>query len=100
MAEREVILSGGAINSPQTLMLSGIGPADHLREHGIDVKLDLPGVGRNLQDHPTVIVKYACTQSMAIHRILHPINQLLAGAQWDAGPQRACHLGVLGKQVA
>lgn len=82
MVAREVILCGGAINSPQTLMLSGIGPANHLREHGIDVKLDLPGVGQNLQDHPTVIVKYACTQSMAIHRILKPVNQLLAGAQW------------------
>lgn len=81
-ARREVILSGGAINSPQTLMLSGIGPADHLREHGIQPVLDLPGVGRNLQEHATVIVKYACTQSMAIHRALNPLNQLVAGAQW------------------
>ena len=81
-AGREVILSGGAINSPQTLMLSGIGPADHLRAHGIDVKLDLPGVGRNMQEHPTVIVKYACTQSLPIHRALRPVNQLKAGAQW------------------
>ncbi|HEX2895205.1 MAG TPA: GMC family oxidoreductase N-terminal domain-containing protein [Marmoricola sp.] len=51
-ARREVILCGGAINSPQLLMLSGIGPAAHLREHGIDVRVDLPGVGSNLQDHP------------------------------------------------
>jgi len=63
-------------------MLSGVGPADHLRKHGIAVKHDLPGVGRNLQEHPTVIVKYACTQSMAIHRALNPVNQLVAGAQW------------------
>ena len=48
---REVILCGGAINSPHLLMLSGIGPADHLRESGIHVALDLPGVGANLQDH-------------------------------------------------
>ncbi len=81
-ARREVILAGGAINSPQTLMLSGIGPADHLRAHGIELKLDLPGVGQNLQEHPTVIVKYACTQAMKIHRALNPMNQLLAGAQW------------------
>ncbi len=81
-AEREVILSGGAINSPQTLMLSGIGPADQLRRHGINVKLDLPGVGRNLQDHPTVIVKYACTRPMTIPRALYPVNQLTAGIQW------------------
>jgi choline dehydrogenase len=48
----EVVLSGGAINSPQLLMLSGIGPADHLREHGIDPIVDAPGVGGGLQDHP------------------------------------------------
>jgi choline dehydrogenase len=46
-----IIVSGGAINSPHLLMLSGIGPADHLREHGISVEHDLPGVGENLQDH-------------------------------------------------
>jgi len=51
-AEGEVLLSGGAINSPQLLMLSGIGPAAHLREVGIDVVVDSPGVGQNLQDHP------------------------------------------------
>jgi choline dehydrogenase len=53
-ATREVLLCGGAINSPQLLMLSGVGPAAHLREHGIDVVADLPGVGQNLQDHPAV----------------------------------------------
>ncbi|MEU8900486.1 GMC family oxidoreductase N-terminal domain-containing protein [Nocardia sp. NPDC048505] len=51
-ADGEVVLSGGAINSPQLLMLSGIGPAAHLREHGIEPVLDLPGVGENLHDHP------------------------------------------------
>jgi len=55
-ASAEVVLSGGAINSPQLLMLSGIGPADTLRGLGIQVVQDLPGVGRNLQDHPTVQV--------------------------------------------
>ena len=53
-AAREVVLCGGAINSPQLLLLSGIGPASHLGEHGIDVRVDLPGVGANLQDHPVV----------------------------------------------
>ena len=81
-ASHEIILSGGAINSPQILMLSGIGPADHLCKHGIEVKLDLPGVGQNLQDHPTVLVKYACTKSMAIHRALHPVNLAMAGTKW------------------
>ncbi len=53
-ATREVLLCGGAVNSPQLLMLSGIGPAGHLREHGIDVVVDLAGVGQRLQDHPAV----------------------------------------------
>ena len=53
-ADREILLAGGAVNSPQLLMLSGIGPADHLREMGIDVVVDSPGVGTNLCDHPIV----------------------------------------------
>jgi choline dehydrogenase len=59
-ASREVILSGGAINSPQTLMLSGIGPADHLRAQHIDVVADVPGVGGNLQDHVDAATLYHC----------------------------------------
>ncbi|RKF19393.1 choline dehydrogenase [Altericroceibacterium spongiae] len=58
-AGREVILCGGSYNSPQLLMLSGIGPADHLRERGIDVLLDRPGVGGNLSEHPRVPVEFA-----------------------------------------
>lgn len=57
-AEREVILSGGVFNSPQLLMLSGIGPADHLRDMGIDPLVDLAGVGENLQDHLAVMLTY------------------------------------------
>ncbi|HWK13770.1 MAG TPA: GMC family oxidoreductase N-terminal domain-containing protein [Rhizobiaceae bacterium] len=53
-ATREVILSGGSYNSPQLLMLSGIGPADHLREVGVEVLHDLPGVGQNLSEHPII----------------------------------------------
>lgn len=60
-ADREVLLSAGAINSPQLLMLSGIGPSDHLSEHGIDVRVDLPQVGRNLQDHLKLGVVYERT---------------------------------------
>jgi choline dehydrogenase len=52
--DAEVVLAGGAINSPQLLMLSGIGPGGHLREVGVDVVVDLPGVGQNLHDHPAV----------------------------------------------
>lgn len=69
-AAREVILSGGAINSPQVLMLSGIGPAAALRAHGIDVALDLPGVGQNLQDHISASVAYARTEPGLLHRTM------------------------------
>ena len=65
-AKREVILSGGAINSPQILMLSGVGAADDLRALGIDIVADVPGVGRNLQDHLIGGVSYACTQPVTL----------------------------------
>lgn len=58
-ARREVILCAGAFQSPQLLMVSGVGPGTHLRQHGIDVLHDLPGVGQNLQDHPDFIFGYA-----------------------------------------
>jgi len=62
----EVILCGGSINSPQLLMLSGIGPANHLQEHGIEVVVDLPGVGQNLQDHLMAPVAYHVTQPVSL----------------------------------
>jgi choline dehydrogenase len=65
---REVILSGGAINSPQTLMLSGIGPADHLRAMDIPIVADLPGVGQNLLDHLLIGVEYECRQPIGLHK--------------------------------
>ncbi len=80
--EKEVISSGGAINSPQLLMLSGIGPADHLRAHGITPQIDLPGVGRNLQDHATVALKFSCLEPVTIHKITNPVRKALAGARW------------------
>lgn len=60
-AEREVILAGGAVNSPQLLLLSGIGPADHLTRMGIPIVANLPGVGKNLQDHLDASTLYHCT---------------------------------------
>ncbi len=81
-ADREVLLCGGAINSPQTLMLSGIGPADELRGQGIDVIHDRPGVGRNLQDHLEVYVQYACRQPITLYSALKPWNQARIGLEW------------------
>ncbi|XP_071540783.1 glucose dehydrogenase [FAD, quinone]-like [Panulirus ornatus] len=54
LARREVVVSAGAVGSPQLLMVSGVGPAEHLRQHGIPVVLDLPGVGENFHDHPSI----------------------------------------------
>ncbi|TFV68885.1 choline dehydrogenase [Blastococcus sp. CT_GayMR19] len=71
-ATREVVLSGGAINSPQLLMLSGIGPAGHLREVGIDVVHDLPGVGAGLQDHPLVPVVWNVRSGKSLFRAESP----------------------------
>ncbi len=81
-AEREVILCGGAVNSPQTLLLSGVGPADDLTGHGIPVVRDLPGVGKNLQDHLEVYVQHACTQPITLYSALKPWNQAKIGFDW------------------
>jgi len=82
-ATREVIVCGGAINSPQLLMLSGIGPADHLHGHKIDVVQDLAGVGANLQDHIETYVQHRCTQPITLYPVLKsPLRQLLVGIEW------------------
>ncbi|HEX8715042.1 MAG TPA: FAD-dependent oxidoreductase, partial [Solirubrobacteraceae bacterium] len=66
-AEREVLLSAGAINSPQLLLLSGIGPADELRAAGVEPVHDLPGVGRNLQDHPFVTALWEVSDTTTLY---------------------------------
>ena len=78
----QVVLAAGAINSPQLLLLSGIGPADELRALGIDVLLDLPGVGRNLMDHLEVYVQQACTQPISLYRHLGLAGRARIGMQW------------------
>ena len=81
-AEKEIILSGGAINSPHISMLSGVGPSDHLLKHGITPVIDLPGVGQNLQDHAKIELQYECKKSFAIQKVDLSINKLAAGIQW------------------
>ena len=81
-ASREVLLCGGAFNSPQILLLSGIGPADHLKEVGIDVIIDLPGVGANLQDHINTAIQVECTQPVSLARALKPLNKAKIGLEW------------------
>ena len=81
-AAREVLLCGGAINSPQMLMLSGIGPEDELRGHGIAVRNPLPGVGQNLQDHIDLMMQWHCTKPVTLARLANPLAKLAAGAEW------------------
>ena len=81
-ARREVILSGGAINSPQLLKLSGIGPAAELAQHGIPLVADRPGVGANLTDHLEVYFQVAATQPITLYSSLGLVAKGRIGAQW------------------
>ena len=80
--EKEVLLSAGAINSPQILMLSGVGPEEELKNHGINVISALNGVGENLQDHLETYVQYECTKPVTLYSSFNPINMALIGMQW------------------
>ncbi|MBV2142606.1 choline dehydrogenase [Falsochrobactrum sp. TDYN1] len=81
-ARREVIIAASSINSPKLLMLSGIGPAAHLAEHGIEVVADRPGVGQNLQDHMEVYIQQECTQPITLYSKLNLFSKALIGAEW------------------
>lgn len=93
-AEREVLLCGGAINSPQLLMLSGVGDGDALGRLGIDVHTHLPGVGANLQDHLEIYVQHACTQPISLYGATRPLSRLRIGLEWllfGKGPGASNH---------
>ena len=81
-ATREVILAASSINSPKLLMHSGIGPAEHLREHGIEVVADRPGVGQNLQDHLELYIQQAATQPVSLFKYWNLFGKAYVGAQW------------------
>jgi choline dehydrogenase-like flavoprotein len=80
-AEREVIVCAGTVNSPQLLLLSGIGPAEELRQHGIDTVVDLPGVGKNMQDHVDCVMAWECTRPVSLYRDLRADKILGSVAQ-------------------
>lgn len=81
-AKKEIILAGGAINSPHLLMLSGIGPAEMLQKQKINVLVDLPGVGQNLQDHLEFYMQYECKQPITLFSIKNSIKRASVGLQW------------------
>jgi len=98
-ADREVLLSGGVFNSPQLLMLSGIGPADHLKDMGIDPVIDSPGVGKNLQDHLAVLVHYSRTEPGCFHGLMRFDRMALAMVQaylFKSGPATILPSGLHG----
>jgi 4-pyridoxate dehydrogenase len=80
-AQREVIVSGGTINSPQLLMLSGVGAPDELARHGISLRMALPGVGKNLQDHAAALILYARTSPGPVQRAMRWDRLLVEGAR-------------------
>jgi len=81
-ARREVVIAASAINAPKLLMLSGIGPAAHLAEHGIDVIADRPGVGQNLQDHLELYIQMKSLQPITLYKHWNLISKAMIGAQW------------------
>jgi len=81
-ARKEVIVSASSINSPKLLMLSGIGPAEDLRKHGIDVLVDRPGVGANLQDHLEVYIQQASKLPITLYKYWNLLGKGVAGLQW------------------
>ncbi|WP_411374902.1 choline dehydrogenase [Arthrobacter sp. MPF02] len=90
----EIILSGGAYNSPQLLQLSGVGNAAELRQHGIDVVADLPGVGENLQDHLEAFINYRCKQPVTNQSIVKKYTYPVTGLKWlfnRTGPAASNH---------
>ena len=85
-ARREVIVSGGVYGSPQLLMLSGLGPAQHLQQHGVAVVKDMPGVGSHLHDHFNTYIAYKCSQPVTMNDLANSLpRRILAGMMYAFG---------------
>jgi choline dehydrogenase len=82
LARGEVILAAGTIGSPHLLLLSGIGEGGHLKDKGIEVAVDLPGVGQNLHDHPDIVLRYLCPKPVSLHRNTQALGKAVAGITW------------------
>ncbi|OQS05320.1 choline dehydrogenase [Thraustotheca clavata] len=96
-ADKEVILCGGAINSPQTLLLSGIGPEKDLRALGIPIVADIPSVGQHMEDHLDLYVQFNCTKPITLHNSSwkYPHNMVAIALEWifnNTGPGASAHL--------
>ena len=93
-AAKEVILCAGAVGTPHLMMLSGLGPAEHLKAHGISVVADLRGVGQNLNDHPDYVLKWRCLKPVTMWPQTRAMTKLLTGLKWlgtGTGPAASNH---------
>jgi len=98
-AAREVILCGGAVNSPHLLQISGIGPAEHLQSIGVPVAHDLPGVGANLQDHYVARVSHRAKDATSINQLAHGVRLAAEAVRFAAVGRGALTFGVTSAQV-
>ena len=94
-ANKEIILSGGSINSPQLLMLSGVGPSNHLKEKGIEVIHDSKGVGKNLQDHLETYIQQECKTPDTLYSYVNKFNMVKVGIQWFLNKSGPCSTSFL-----
>ena len=94
-ANKEVILSGGSINSPQLLMVSGVGPADHLKDKGIEIVHELKGVGKNLQDHLETYIQQECKTPDTLYSYVNKLSMMKIGIQWFLNKSGPCSTSFL-----
>ena len=94
-AGKEVLICGGSVNSPHLLMLSGIGDAEHLQQHGISLLHHLPGVGQNLQDHLDLRIQVSCKESVSHYPSTRGMGRVAAGLQWLLTRSGVCSTNLL-----